>query len=363
MNEGQATRDAEFIRRALALAERGWGQTAPNPMVGAVVVRDGKVVGEGWHARFGGVHAERMALDAAGSKAEGATLYVTLEPCAHQGKQPPCVNALIAAQVARVVAASAEPTSVAGGGAARLRAAGIVVDIGVLDVEARELNAPFFFAATGATRPFVSVKLAVSADGAIAPPSREPQWMTGASSLAEVHRMRANADAIGIGVGTAMADDPLLTVRHASHPRVNPVRVVFDGEARLPLPSQLVLTSRAQSVWVLAQRPNPVSAAALVTAGVDVVAVRDLADALQALHARGIRHLLVEGGALLASALVRESLADRVIIFHSPAQLGPGAVPAFTDGTGDPLSAPERWTELVRRPLGDDTLAIWAPRR
>ncbi len=363
MNDGQTTRDVEFLRRALVLAERGWGQTAPNPMVGAVVVRDGEVVGEGWHARFGGPHAERVALDAAGARAEGATVYVTLEPCAHQGKQPPCVEALIAAKVARVVAASADPTRLAGGGAAKLRAAGITVDVGLLDVDARELNAPFFFAATDALRPFVSLKLAVSADGAIAPPSREPQWMTGAPARAEVHRMRVNADAIGIGVGTAMSDDPLLTVRHWSRPRVNPVRVVFDSEARLPLSSQLVSTATAQPVLVLGERPNAAAAAALVRAGVDVVRVQGLADALRVLHARGVRHLLVEGGALLGSALVRESLVDRVIIFHTPARLGPGAVPAFTAGAGDPLSAPERWTEIVRRPIGDDTLEIWAPRR
>ena len=363
MHEGQAARDVEFLRRALALAERGWGQTAPNPMVGAVVVREGDVVGEGFHARFGGPHAERMALDAAGAKATGATVYVTLEPCASQGKQPPCADALIAAGVARVVACSADPTPLKGGGAAKLRAAGIPVDLGLLDADARELNAPFFFAASGADRPFVSVKLAVSADGCIAPPSREPQWMTGLPARAEVHRMRANADAIGIGVGTARSDDPLLTVRHWSRPRVNPVRVVFDSEARLPLTAQLVLTSRAQPVLVLGQRPDPQGAAALVAAGVDVVQVASLADALKVLHRRGVRHILVEGGALLASALVRESLADRVVIFHTPARLGPGAVPAFTAGVGDPLSAPERWTEVVRRPIGDDTLAIWAPRR
>ncbi len=363
MTDGQTARDEGFLRRALVLAELGWGQTAPSPMVGAVVVRDGVVVGEGYHTRYGAAHAERAALEAAGARSAGATVYVSLEPCAHVGKQPACTETLVAAGVARVVVSSAEPTALAGGGAARLRAAGITVDIGLLEAEARELNAPFFFAATGAARPFVSVKLAVSAGGAIAPHSREPQWMSGAQSRAFVHKMRANADAIGIGVGTAIADDPLLTVRHATHPRINPVRVVFDSEARLPITSQLVLTSRAQSVLVLGQRPDPERAAALQRAGVEVVAVRDLPDALRLLHERGVRHLLVEGGALLASALVRESLADRVVIFHTPAQLGPGAVPAFTSGTGDPLSAPERWTELVRRPLGDDTLAIWAPRR
>jgi diaminohydroxyphosphoribosylaminopyrimidine deaminase/5-amino-6-(5-phosphoribosylamino)uracil reductase len=187
--------------------------------------------------------------------------------------------------------------------------------------------------------------------------------MTGAPARAEVHRMRANADAIGIGVGTAIADDPLLTVRHWSRPRVNPVRVVFDSGARLPLASHLVQTAQAQPVLVLGQRPDPAAAAALIAAGVDVVTAASLADALQVLHGRGVRHLLVEGGALLGSALVRESLADRVIIFHTPAHLGPGAVPAFTAGAGDPLSAPERWTQVVRRPIGDDTLAIWAPRR
>ena len=187
--------------------------------------------------------------------------------------------------------------------------------------------------------------------------------MTGAPARADVHRLRASAGAIGVGVGTVRADNPLLTIRHAAQPRVPPVRVVFDREARLPIESQLATSARAQPVLVLAERPDAARARALAAAGVEVVRVRDLADALRTLKGRGIRHLFVEGGASLASALVRASLADRVIIFHTPAHLGPGAVPAFTAGTGDPLSAPERWTQVVRRPIGDDTLAIWAPRR
>src|SRR6187551_1305855 len=234
--------DGAWMRRALALAERGWGQTAPNPMVGAVVVRDSAVVGEGWHAHYGGPHAEVEALRAAGEHARGATLYVSLEPCNHFGKTPPCTDAILAAGVHRVVAACADPSPVARGGADRLREAGLEVTLGLEEAAARELNAAFFHALSS-DRPFVQLKLALSLDGALADHSRQPGWLTGELARREVHRMRAGSDAVAVGIGTVLADDPELTVRHASPPRVAPIRVVFDTSARLPRTSKLAQTA------------------------------------------------------------------------------------------------------------------------
>ncbi|HEY8310471.1 MAG TPA: bifunctional diaminohydroxyphosphoribosylaminopyrimidine deaminase/5-amino-6-(5-phosphoribosylamino)uracil reductase RibD, partial [Gemmatimonadaceae bacterium] len=194
-------RDEEFMRRALTLAERGWGQTAPNPMVGAVIVREGNVVGEGWHEVFGGAHAEVNAIDRAGDDARRATVYLTLEPCNHTGKTPPCVDALIAAQVARVVIATPDPGAHSGGGSTRLRDAGIEVETGILEAEARELNAPFFHSFVS-DRPWVTLKLALSIDGAIADSERGRAWLSNEESRAEVHRMRANVDAIAVGATT-----------------------------------------------------------------------------------------------------------------------------------------------------------------
>src|SRR5687768_9408952 len=205
-------RDAEFMRRALVLARQGWGQTAPNPMVGAVVVRDGAIVGEGFHARYGEAHAEVRALSAAGAQSRGATLIVSLEPCRHHGKTPPCTDAIIGAGIARLVFGASDPTAVAAGGAEILRAAGIEVQGGVLASEARELNAPFFHAAVSDV-PWVTLKLAVSMETAISDKRGTTSWLTGPESRHEVHTLRAGNDAIAVGVGTVLADDPQLTVR------------------------------------------------------------------------------------------------------------------------------------------------------
>ena len=238
-----ALTDAGHMRRALELARRGWGQTAPNPMVGAVVVRDGAIVGEGWHARWGERHAEPAALAAAGERARGATVYVTLEPCTHRGKTPPCTDALIAAGVSRVVVAARDTNPLAAGGLARLQQAGIATTAGVEEADARELNAPFLFA-QHADRPWVTLKLAVSLDGAIADAGRTRGWLTGPESRGEVHRLRAGSDAVAVGIGTALADDPALTVREAAAPRVPPLRVVFDRTGRLPPDGVLARSAR-----------------------------------------------------------------------------------------------------------------------
>ena len=349
--------DRKWMRRALALARRGWGQVAPNPMVGAVLVRDGRMVGEGFHARFGEAHAEVQALAAAGERARGSTLFVTLEPCDHHGKTPPCTEALIAAGVGRVICAVREPGATAGGGADRLRTAGIEVEFGVDEAEARELNAPFFFAATGALRPWVTIKLAVSIDGAIADSARTRRWLTGALARKEVHRMRANSDAIAVGIGTVFADDPLLTVRGGKRPRTPPLRVVFDRESRLPATSKLAKTARKLPTLLLAGPGAPSTAAAAAAKGVQVEPAADLVQALQLLHRRGVRSLLVEGGAALAGALLEASMVDRLVIFQAPVLLGAGALAAFGGAPGV-----ERLRIVARKTFGDDQMTVYALR-
>src|SRR5437867_8058084 len=234
-----APEETILMRRALDLARKGWGQTAPNPMVGAVVVRDGKVVGEGFHPRYGDRHAEVVALSTAREKARGATMFTTLEPCRHYGKTPPCTDAISAAGIRRVVIAALDPTKKAGGGAELLRQHGVEVSVGLLEAEARELNAAFFHAASS-DMPWTTLKLAVSIETAIANERGTTSWLTGPESRAEVHRMRAGNDAIGVGVGTIVADDPQLNVREAPAPRVPPARVVFDRSLRTPLRSKIV---------------------------------------------------------------------------------------------------------------------------
>ncbi len=352
--------DVQFMRRALRLARRGWGQTAPNPMVGAVVVRDGVVVGEGWHRRWGGPHAEVEALRAAGDAAHGATVYVTLEPCNHHGKTPPCSEALIAAGVRRVVAGAADPNPVAVGGAARLRAAGIDVVVGVEERAARELDAPFFHALLS-DRPWVTLKLALSLDGALADHTREPGWLTNPRSRRAVHRLRAGADAVAVGVGTALADDPALTVRGVPAPRVPPTRVVFDREARLPLASSLVRTAAEVPVVVVCADAASENARRLAAAGVLLLEAPTVDDALRGLRARhGVRSLLVEGGAGLAAALWDGAAVDRLIIFRAPVVLGAGALGAFAGAGPVRAEAARRLPVVERRAFGDDLMTTYA---
>jgi diaminohydroxyphosphoribosylaminopyrimidine deaminase/5-amino-6-(5-phosphoribosylamino)uracil reductase len=359
MTPAHAPLDGARMRRALLLARRGWGQTAPNPMVGAVVVRDGRVVAEGWHARFGEPHAEAMALQRAGAAARGADVYVTLEPCNHFGKTPPCADALVAAGVRRVVIALSDPNPEASGGVAKLRAAGIEVVTGVEEEAAAELNAPFVFTHTRHDRPFVTLKLALSADGAIAPADRTQVWLTGEASRRLVHRLRANADAVMVGIGTALADDPALTVRHGKRPRIAPRRVVLDREARLPPGGALGRTARKIPVELLAQEPPAPRVEALERAGVRVYSAPSLDAHLQGLRERGVRHLFVEGGAAVADALLGGGFVDRLIIFRAPVLLGAGAL---TPGTAvPPAEGSERWQVLERRTVGEDQMTTYRP--
>ena len=361
-SDSNDARDAEFMRRALALAQLGWGQTAPNPMVGAVVVKDGVVVGEGYHARYGEAHGEVVALKAAGDRTRGATIYVTLEPCNHFGKTPPCTEVILQARVQRVVIAAADPTALAGGGARHLVDFGVQVDFGVEEAAALELNAPFFFAAANSFRPWVTLKLALSSDGKMNDPSGERRWISNELSRKEVQRLRANVDAIAVGLGTVRADDPQLTARGSIRPRVAPMRVVFDRNAETPLDSVLVRTAKETPTVIFAHHPPVARLAALHNAGVDVFEGEDLPAALQALRGFEVQHLMVEGGARVAREFVRQGLVDRLVIFQSPVTLGAGGLSPF-DELSDSLKKELQSARVVRRAeFGEDVMTEYALR-
>jgi len=356
--------DEALMRRALKLAERGWGRVAPNPLVGALVMRDGEVIGEGFHALYGGPHAEVEALRAAGERSRGATLFVTLEPCAHHGKTPPCTEAILAAGVSRVVFGSPDPDPRAGGGASRLREAGVEVQGGVEAEAERVLNAPFHHAHSplAQERPWVALKLALSLDGAVADLEGRSRWITGEEAREEVHRLRAGFDALGVGGGTAIADDPELTVRGPVQPRSPPVRVVFDRRLRLPPEGRLVRTAAAPEVWVVTSGgASELARRRLEGAGVRLLEAATLTEGLRALAAGGIRALLCEGGAGLASALLDGGLVDRLYLFYAPVILGPQALSPFHGLSSTPMTSAPRWRHLESRVLGADTLLVLEP--
>ena len=353
--------DRAMMQRALDLAMRGWGQVHPNPLVGAVVARGREVIGEGWHAEFGGLHAERVALDAAGSAARGATLYATLEPCVHTGKQPPCVDAIVAAGIARVVVAIADPNPLAGGGVARLRAAGVVVDEGLLATEAARQNFRFLHRFGPSPRPFVAIKLAVSMDGMVADASGASRWVSGPEARTWVHTLRAGFGGVAVGGRTAVQDDVRLTVRGALQPRVPPVRIVFDREGEMTSAHGIFAAVRvAPVVLVVGSRVPTERRTDLERAGAQVVVADDLAIALAALAGIGVDALLVEGGGRLAGALLRERLVDRIYQVQCPVWLGQG-VPAW-DRLGDvAIATAPRWQVIERQSLGSDSLIVMEP--
>jgi len=328
--------DRRLMALALSLGRRGLGRTWPNPAVGAVIVKDGVIVGRGWTQAGGRPHAEVEALRRAGAAARGATLYVTLEPCSHHGKSPPCADAIIAAGIARVVSALEDPNpEVAGAGHARLRAAGIAVDIGIGAEEARRDHAGHILRMT-AGRPRVLLKLAISADGKAAAAGRQPVAITGEPVRDRVHLLRAQNDAVAIGIGTALADDPVLTCRLPGMFKDSPVRVVFDSKLRLPLESRLVRSAYETPVWALAGMQAPEAAEfALLPRGVEVLRSPestdplDLRDALEFLAAKGITRLMVEGGPTLAGALIAADLVDEAILFHSAKIVGDEGIDAL----------------------------------
>jgi diaminohydroxyphosphoribosylaminopyrimidine deaminase / 5-amino-6-(5-phosphoribosylamino)uracil reductase len=356
--------DRECMRRALRLAEGGWGRVSPNPMVGAVVARAGEVVGEGFHREYGGPHAEVEALAASGEAARGADLYVTLEPCAHQGKTPPCTEAIVRAGIARVVYASADPNPDAAGGASAMRAAGIEVVGGVEADAERVLNASFHHAhgPDARARPWVALKLALSLDGGVADLEGRSRWITGEEAREEVHRLRAGFDAVAVGGGTAIADDPELTVRGAVRPRVPPVRVVFDRRLRLPRQGRLARTATHPPVWVVTQalKSDP-DRRHLETSGVRMLEAGTLAAGLRLLAEEGVGSLLCEGGAGLASALLRDAVVDRLYLFFAPLMLGPEALSPFRELPSSTMAAAPRWRHIESRVLGSDTLLVLEP--
>ena len=346
------------MRRALELAWRGWGRVAPNPLVGAVVLAAGEPVGEGWHAEHGGAHAETAALAAAGADARGATLVVTLEPCAHTGKQPPCTEAVLRAGIARVVAALPDPNPAAGGGAERLRAAGVSVEIGLLGCDAAAQNAAFLHRFRDTSRPYVALKLATTLDGRIADAAGQSRWISGPEAREYVQWLRAGFDAIGVGGRTARRDDSSLTVRGPVSPRVPPRRVVFDPRVELDPEQALVRTAgEVPTIVVAASGIGAPRRAPLEAAGVRILDAADLRAALAALRHEGVESILVEGGGRLAGALLAAELVDRFYWVQSPLWLGDG-VPAVAGLFAIPLDRADRWEVVERRALGQDTLLV-----
>jgi diaminohydroxyphosphoribosylaminopyrimidine deaminase / 5-amino-6-(5-phosphoribosylamino)uracil reductase len=351
---------AAAMARALELGWRGWGRVHPNPLVGAVVLdAGGQVVGEGWHAEFGGPHAEQVALEAAGSRARGGTLVVSLEPCAHHGKQPPCTDAVLAAGIARVVHALDDPNPEAAGGAELLRAAGVSVESGCLRSEAAAQNAPFLARFRAPDRPWIALKLATSLDGRIADRFGRSRWISGESARDFVHWLRAGVDAIGVGGATARADDPSLTVRGAVAPRVEPLRVIFDRAGNLPTTLEVLRTARERPTCVVAgPLLSSERAEALEEAGARLIRATGLHDGLAALRRMGVASMVVEGGGHLSGALLGEGLVDRFYWIQSPVWLGEGGVPAVAGLPGVELATAERWSVIERRSLGADTLLV-----
>lgn len=363
---------------ALRLARRGLGNTWPNPAVGCVIVARGtagpRVVGRGWTRPGGRPHAETVALEQARERfgagvLTGADVYVTLEPCSHFGRTPPCADALVAAGVGRVVIGCGDPDArVSGAGIARLREAGIAVETDICREAAEETNAGFMTRVRKA-RPLVSLKTATTSDGRIATRTGDSQWITGPAARERAHMLRAQHDAIAVGIGTAEADDPSLTCRLPGLGGRSPVRVVFDSNLRISLESKLVRTAREVPTWVLSGgRTNGKRRRALEAAGVTVVPIEEQTGdgqpepgaALRALASFGITRLMVEGGARLSTALLRADLVDRLLWFRAPTLIGGDGLPPFGDlGVADIADMPA-FEPRERIPVGDDTLEIFA---
>jgi len=355
--------DLQWMARALTLAARGRGLTSPNPMVGAILVRDGAMLAERFHERAGGAHAEAAALAETGARARGATLYVTLEPCNHVGRTPPCVDAIMRAGVRRVVSATRDPNPrVKGGGTAALAAAGVEVTTPCLEREARDLNRAFF-TAVERQRPHVTVKWAMTLDGKIAAFDRRSQWITGEAARQEGHRLRSQSDAIVTGIGTVLADDPGLTVRLAPPWPREPYRVVVDSRARLPLDAKLLQTgSRSRVLVAVGEAAAPQRRAALESAGVTVLACKsregrvDVADLGARLLALDVTAVLLEAGSELTAAFVQAGLVDRVAAFVAPTLLGGADAPTPIGGAGLALPNALRLTNMTVHPVGTDWL-------
>jgi diaminohydroxyphosphoribosylaminopyrimidine deaminase / 5-amino-6-(5-phosphoribosylamino)uracil reductase len=366
MGQQTATeRDARHLFRAVELASEARGRTSPNPLVGAVVVKENRVIGEGFHAAAGLPHAERAALAACDEDPRGATLYLSLEPCCHHGRTPPCTDAIVEARIARVVVASDDPTEKASGrGLGILRDEGIEVEVaaGAPAHAARLLNQPFRKHARSG-RPLVTFKSAMTLDGRVATTTGDSQWISTDESRARVHRWRAEADAVAVGIGTVLADDPRLTARVEAVAR-QPRRVVFDSYARLPLESQLVRSAREVPVIVICSRAASRTATdALQAAGVDVIVAAGENEAarvrsgLVELGARGVQSLLLEGGPHLAGAFFDAGEVDEVRLFVAPIVAGGRSARAAVEGQGiEQIGSARRALALTTERITDDVL-------
>lgn len=358
----------KWMDEALALAVRGAGWVSPNPMVGAVVVKNGVAVGRGWHEKFGGPHAEVHALLQAGSDARGATLYCTLEPCNHTGKTPPCTQAVVAAGIATVVLGARDPNPVASGGIAVLRAAGIDVIEGIRELECRRINTAFL-KFTQTHTPLVALKWAMSLDGRIATSSGDSKWITCESSRAHAHLLRSRYDAVAVGIGTVLADNPSLNVRIENATIRHPRRVIFDTHARTPASSRLIQVPPGGAMIVASFRADADARermSALRDAGADVIEVDEDAGgsvsinaALSELGKRGVLSVMVEGGARLLGAFVDSKLADRVHAFVAPKIIGGEKSLSAISGHGvlrvaDALKFIDG--SMTSRPIGEDVL-------
>lgn len=357
--------DDAFIAAAIALSARALGATWPNPPVGCLIVSDGRVIAQGITAPGGRPHAETQALAMAGPAARGATAYVTLEPCAHHGQTPPCAEALIAAGIARAVVAAGDPDPrVNGQGLARLHAAGVALTTGVREAEATAILAGFF-SRVRRGRPLVTLKLATTLDGRLATASGESQWITGPAARRAAHGLRGRHDAVLVGAGTILADNPDLTCRIPGYAARPTVRAVLDSHLRTPLTARVVATAAATPTWILhAPTADPARRAALAAAGVRLIEIPagpaglDPAAALQALGAAGLTAVLAEGGSQLAAALLRADLVDRLAWFHAPALIGGDGLPAIQGfGLAALLDAP-RFRPLAHQPVGPDLLTL-----
>jgi len=335
--------DEKYMRLTLRLAKKGMGRTSPNPLVGAVIVKDGNIVGQGYHQRAGEPHAEIMALGQAGEKARGATLYLNLEPCNHFGRTPPCTQAILKAGINRVVAGMSDPNPlVSGRGIARLRRAGVEVKVGILEQECRELNAPFSKYIT-TRQPFVILKAAASLDGKVATSLGDSRWISSEASRKYAHQLRRNADAVMVGIGTVLKDDPLLTVRLPDKKKSHqPLRVVVDSHLRISPNSQLVRTAGQYATLIATTKAaSPAKVKRLIKAGIEVLIVQNneqrrvkLARLMDKLGRRNIVSVLLEGGPTLNASALKEGIIHRLVIFLAPKIIGGQKAPGIFGGEG-----------------------------
>ncbi|QHQ33895.1 bifunctional diaminohydroxyphosphoribosylaminopyrimidine deaminase/5-amino-6-(5-phosphoribosylamino)uracil reductase RibD [Algicella marina] len=358
---------ADWMHHALALARQGLGRTWPNPTVGCVLVKDGRMLASARTADGGRPHAEPQALADAGAEARGATAYITLEPCAHHGHTPPCADALVAAGIKRAHVALRDPDPrTAGAGIARMQAAGIEVQTGLLARQAATVNAGFL-TRIHRRRPFVTLKLATTVDGRIAMASGESRWITGPMARIYAHHLRATHDAVLIGAGTALADDPRLDIRHLGHVPPLPVRIVLSSKLALPADSHLARTARQQPLWCLCG-PRAESAE-LAALGAEIIPVPEavpgklnLTDALEALAEKGLTRILCEGGGQLAAALLAEGLIDEIVWITAGKAIGGTGLPALGALPFARLEEAPDLEHIETRPLGSDIMSVWRPR-